>query len=46
MKSITTLLFAIFAFFCGHSQAARPNILLSFADDLGYEWCIWLLRRR
>ena len=39
MKSITTLLFAIFALFCGHSHAAdpaKPNILLIFADDVGW----------
>jgi arylsulfatase A-like enzyme len=36
MKSITTLLFAIVAFVGDHSQAAQPNILLIFADDVGW----------
>lgn len=37
MKSITTLLFAIVAFVGGHSQAAQPNILLIFPDDVGFD---------
>jgi hypothetical protein len=39
MKTIVTTLFALLAFFCGHSyaaDAAKPNILLIFADDVGW----------
>jgi arylsulfatase A-like enzyme len=39
MKPIVTTLFALLALFCGHSDAAdagKPNILLIFADDVGW----------